>query len=67
MPRAARPALRAEVISRRLVRLTNGLTLILETGRDEISDIEAQGAAGWVAAVNADGNHGEWRYALAST
>ena len=49
-----------------LVRLDNGLTLILEAkgGRDEKADLKAQAAKRWVAAVNADGRHGEWRYAI---
>jgi type III restriction enzyme len=50
-----------------LVRLTNGVTLILETkGReDAVEEVKAQAAARWVAAVNADGSHGEWRYVVA--
>jgi type III restriction enzyme len=48
-----------------LVKLTNGVTLILETkGHDELEGIKAQAAERWVGAVNADGRHGEWRYAL---
>src|SRR5581483_167409 len=49
-----------------LARLDNGVTLILETkgGRDEKADVKAQAAQRWVAAVNADGKHGEWRYAI---
>lgn len=48
-----------------LVRLTNGVTLILETkGHDELEGIKEQAARRWVAAMNADGSHGEWRYAL---
>jgi type III restriction enzyme len=48
-----------------LVRLTNGVTLILETkGYDELEGVKAQAAERWVSAVNADGRHGEWRYAL---
>jgi len=40
--------------------------LILEAkgGRDERAEVKAQAAARWVAAVNADGRYGEWRYAL---
>jgi type III restriction enzyme len=50
-----------------LVRLTNGMTLILETkGYDELQHIKEQAARRWVAAVNADGSFGEWRYALVS-
>jgi type III restriction enzyme len=49
-----------------LVRLDNGVTLILEVkgGRDEKADVKVQAAERWVAAVNADGRHGEWRYAI---
>ncbi len=49
-----------------LVRLTNGVTLILELkgGRDALADVKVQAAERWVAAVNADGRHGEWRYAI---
>jgi type III restriction enzyme len=49
-----------------LVRLDRGVTLILETkgGRDEIAEIKVQAAERWVAAVNADGLHGEWRYVI---
>jgi type III restriction enzyme len=47
------------------VELTNGVTLILETkGHDELEGVKRQGAERWVRAVNADGSHGEWRYAL---
>ncbi len=49
-----------------LVRLDNGVTLILETkgGRDEKAEVKEQAARRWVAAVNADGRYGEWRYLL---
>ena len=49
-----------------LVRLDNGVMLILEPkgGRDELADVKAQAAERWVAAVNADGRFGEWRYAI---
>jgi type III restriction enzyme len=49
-----------------LVRLDNGVTLVLEPkgGRDEKADVKAQAAERWVAAVNADGRYGEWRYAM---
>lgn len=48
-----------------LVRLANGVTLILETkGHHELRGVKTQAAERWVAAVNADGSHGEWRYAL---
>ena len=40
--------------------------LILEMkGFDELADVKAAAAEGWVAAVNADGQHGRWRYAMA--
>jgi type III restriction enzyme len=49
-----------------LVRLDIGVTLILEPkgGQDEKAEVKAQAATRWVAAVNADGRHGEWRYAI---
>jgi type III restriction enzyme len=48
-----------------LVRLANGVTLILETkGHDDLEQIKEQASQRWVAAVNAEGSHGEWRYAL---
>jgi type III restriction enzyme len=48
-----------------LVKLTNGVTLILEPkGHDELEGVKEQAAGRWVSAVNADGGHGEWRYAL---
>lgn len=49
-----------------LVRIDNGVMLILETkgGRDELADIKAQAAERWVAAVNAANGYGEWRYAI---
>jgi type III restriction enzyme len=50
-----------------LVRLTNGVTLVLETkGYDEMQHIKEQAARRWAAAVNADGSYGEWRYVLTS-
>lgn len=50
-----------------LVRLTNGVTLILETkGYDDLQHIKEQAARRWVAAVNAEGSFGEWRYAIVS-
>lgn len=40
--------------------------LIVETkGFDELAEVKASAAERWVAAVNADGRHGEWRYAMA--
>ena len=49
-----------------LVRLDNGVTLVLETkgGRDEKAEVKEQAARRWVAAVNADGRNGEWDYAV---
>lgn len=41
------------------------LHLILETkGYDPLQDVKRAAAERWVAAVNADGRHGQWRYAL---
>jgi len=51
-----------------IVRLTGAPTvhLILETkGFDELAEVKAAAAERWVAAVNADGQHGVWRYAMA--
>jgi len=49
-----------------IVRTTDGLNLILETkGYDELADVKRQAAERWVAAVNADGKHGQWKYAMA--
>jgi type III restriction enzyme len=40
--------------------------LILETkGFDPLAEVTAQAAERWVAAVNADGQHGMWRYRMA--
>ncbi len=40
--------------------------LILEIkGYDPLAEVKAAAAERWVAAVNADGRHGEWRYAVA--
>ncbi len=48
-----------------IVRLDNGVRLILETkGHDELEEVKAQAARRWVDAVNADGSFGEWRYVL---
>lgn len=48
-----------------IVRLTNGVHLILETkGHDPLEEIKAQAAQRWVDAVNADGRYGEWRYVV---
>ncbi|MFH2203099.1 MAG: type III restriction endonuclease subunit R [Elusimicrobiota bacterium] len=43
-----------------------GHTLIIETkGFDELEKVKAAAAERWVAAVNADGSHGQWSYAVA--
>jgi type III restriction enzyme len=48
-----------------LVRLDNGVTLILETkGHDPLEDVKTQAAERWVRAVNAEGSYGEWKYAI---
>jgi type III restriction enzyme len=48
-----------------VIRLENGVQLILETkGHDPLEEVKAQAARRWVDAVNADGRHGEWRYAI---
>lgn len=48
-----------------LARLSNGITLILETkGYDELEEVKAQAAQRWVRAVNADGIHGRWHYEI---
>jgi len=48
-----------------IARLDNGVQLILEVkGYDELEDVKAQAAERWVAAVNADGRFGEWRYVV---
>jgi len=48
-----------------IARLDNGVQLILEPkGYDELEQVKAQAAERWVAAVNADGRFGEWRYAV---
>jgi len=49
-----------------IVRLDNGVSLILETkGHDEKEAVKTQAAHRWVNAVNADGTYGEWRYEIA--
>ena len=41
--------------------------LILETkGYDPLREVKAQAAVRWVNAVNADGNYGRWKYAVAT-
>ncbi len=43
------------------------LHLILETkGYDELMEVKRQAAERWVNAVNADGSHGNWKYAVAT-
>jgi type III restriction enzyme len=45
--------------------LDNGVHLILEPkGYDDLGEVKAQAAERWVAAVNADGRFGDWRYLL---
>ena len=40
--------------------------LILETkGYDLLEEVKRAAAERWVSAVNADGNYGKWRYAVA--
>jgi type III restriction enzyme len=42
--------------------------LILEIkGYDPLKEVKAQAAERWVAAVNADGRHGRWEYAMAES
>ena len=42
------------------------LYLIVETkGFDPLEEVKRAAAERWVAAVNADGTYGQWRYALA--
>jgi type III restriction enzyme len=50
-----------------IVRLSGdpSLNVIVETkGYDPLKDVKRQAAERWVAAVNADGRHGRWRYEL---
>jgi type III restriction enzyme len=50
-----------------LIRLKSGSPryLILETkGFDELEEVKRAAAERWVAAVNAEGSHGAWRYAV---
>ena len=48
------------------VKTTPRVHLILETkGCDPLEEVKRHAAERWVAAVNADGNYGTWRYALA--
>jgi type III restriction enzyme len=49
-----------------IVLMDNGVHLILETkGYDVLEEVKAQAAGRWIAAVNADGRYGEWRFVLA--
>ena len=51
-----------------LIRLKHegSVHLILETkGYDPLTEVKAQAAQRWVAAVNADGSYGSWHYAVA--
>ena len=49
-----------------IVRLQGGGHLVLETkGFDDLAEVKAAAAERWVAAVNADGQFGQWRYAMA--
>jgi type III restriction enzyme len=49
-----------------IIRLDNGVQIILETkGYDPLEEVKAAAARRWVAAVNADGSFGEWRYEIA--
>ena len=48
-----------------IVRLDSGEHLILEPkGHDPLKEVKVQAAERWVAAVNADGRHGTWRYGI---
>ena len=45
---------------------TNLINLIIETkGFDALAEVKAAAAERWVAAVNADGRMGTWRYSIA--
>jgi type III restriction enzyme len=47
------------------IRWDSPLHLIVETkGFDELAEVQAAAAERWVAAVNADGRFGTWRYAM---
>lgn len=49
-----------------IIRLKDGSHLILETkGYDPLTDVKVEAAQRWVNAVNADGNFGAWKYAIA--
>jgi type III restriction enzyme len=50
-----------------LVRVTGDapLNLVLETkGYDPLKEVKLQAAQRWVAAVNADGQYGQWRFVM---
>ena len=48
-----------------IVRLKTGICLILETkGFYDLAEVKSNAAERWVAAVNADGQFGSWRYAM---
>lgn len=48
-----------------IIKLANGLHLILETkGYDDSAEVKRQAAERWCAAVNADGQYGAWSYAM---
>ena len=50
-----------------IVRLTNGVHLVLETkGYDVVKEDKKAAAVRWVNAVNADGKHGKWAYEMIS-
>src|SRR5690606_18286190 len=49
-----------------IVRMKDGTHLIVETkGFDDLADVKRAAAERWVNAVNADGQFGKWRYAMA--
>lgn len=49
-----------------IVRLKDSTHLILETkGFDDLADVKKAAAERWVAAVNADRQHGTWKFAMA--
>jgi hypothetical protein len=50
-----------------IVRLAGdgGRYLTLETkGYDKLAEVEKRAASRWVAAVNAEGNHGRWQFVM---
>ncbi|MEX2271473.1 MAG: hypothetical protein WD690_08390 [Vicinamibacterales bacterium] len=49
-----------------IVRLKDSSHVVFETkGFDELADVKKAAAERWVAAVNADGQYGTWRFAMA--